>query len=114
MLVHFVGEIKGVVLHAQIRDHLQLRLGEDFSDGIVGRVDHDHAGLGAELGSEFCGIQDPIGGGKRLRRVGAFARPQRDEDGSPAGDPDERLVTIEERLDDNHLRNRRKRSKFVP
>ena len=56
MLVHFVREINGVVLDAEIRDHLQFRLGEDFADGIVRRVDHDHASSRAELGGEFLGI----------------------------------------------------------
>ena len=56
MLVDFVRKMNGVVLDAEIRDHLQVRLGEDFADGIVWRVDHDHASLRAELGCEFFGI----------------------------------------------------------
>ena len=103
MLVYFVREINGVVLDAQICDHLQFRFVEDFADGIVRRVNHDHASPRAELGGEFIGIQDPIGGRQRSVGVGPLSRAQRDEDRNSTGDSDERLVTIEEWLDDDHL-----------
>ena len=43
-VVDFVAEDEDVVFYAEVADSLEFVAGEDFADGVVGRVEHDHAG----------------------------------------------------------------------
>ena len=63
-IVDFVAEYEDVVFHAEISNRLELVAGEDFADGIVRRVEDDHASTWRDGCFELGEVECPGGGGE--------------------------------------------------
>ena len=61
MLVHFVGNDKGVVFLCQIRDEFELRAAEDFSGRIGGIAQNDGFGTLSKGGAQLRRVVNKIG-----------------------------------------------------
>ncbi len=60
MFVNFVGDAIGVPLDAEIANEFEFLAGEDFSGGIVGRVEDDGFGVRTEGSGEFVEVEGPL------------------------------------------------------
>ena len=54
------------MLDAEGADCFEFGFGEDFADGVVGRVEDDHAGFGGDGVFEGFEVESPVCGGSFL------------------------------------------------
>lgn len=101
-VVDLVGEDEDVVLDAQVADGLEFVTAEDLADGVVRRVDDDHAGARRDLALELGEVDGPFARGSRLARA-VGGRVQRHVDHLAAGHFDVGDVLVEEGLEDDDL-----------
>lgn len=122
--VDFIRDADHVVLLTQCSDVFQFVTREDFPNRIVRRVDNDQSSAGIEHRFEFFLIEDPISAGwdLRFRRFGTLfvirgrntywvdvrAKThwfQCDTTRRRSSDTNHRFITIEERFNQNGLKN---------
>ncbi|KAB8345847.1 hypothetical protein FH972_022902 [Carpinus fangiana] len=101
-VVDLVAEDEDVVLDAQVADGLQLGAREDLADGVVRRVEHDHARLGCDGGRQLVEVDGPLVG-RRRRRGARLGRVHGHVDDLAAGHLNVGDVLVEEGLEDNDL-----------
>lgn len=87
---------------AEIADGLAFFFGEDFADGVVWGVEHDHARTVSDGGFEFFHFERPVAGGGGLL-VSVFGRVQRDVDDLAAWHLDIGDVLVEKGLEDDYF-----------